>query len=235
MSDYDTKIIPILDDIIEIEATENVITLDDSPVGPDDLSHPTKNNLDLFSEEAGDIVNEHIGPQVGIIDDIIDDQDDEAEHIDFESAEFSVLDTVVSYETEIQIDASEDDSAIMESALIDFNDSIADDYAHFSIGRYPAADQAIEADPGAQTIGSEKLTDHRQSADEVSIRSVEALIEASSKTSAEISTLESIVNDIVKQLIPNMEQQIRILVQQALKDRLSAEVLDQLIAKDNKS
>jgi len=52
MSDYDTKIIPILDDIIEIEATENVITLDDSPVDPDDLSHPTKNNLDLFSEEV---------------------------------------------------------------------------------------------------------------------------------------------------------------------------------------
>lgn len=40
--------------------------------------------------------------------------------------------------------------------------------------------------------------------------------------------LESIVDDVVKQLIPDLEQQLRFLVQQALEEKLPAEILDQL-------
>jgi len=45
------------------------------------------------------------------------------------------------------------------------------------------------------------------------------------------ASLEGIVNDVVKQLLPDLEQQLRFLVKQALEDKLPAEIIEQLPSK----
>lgn len=42
------------------------------------------------------------------------------------------------------------------------------------------------------------------------------------------ASLDDIVNEVVKQLLPDLEQQLRFLVKQALEDRLPAEMIEQL-------
>ena len=48
------------------------------------------------------------------------------------------------------------------------------------------------------------------------------------------ASLQSMVDDITKELMPDLEQQLRYLIQQALEDRLPDEVIEQLIENKEK-
>ncbi len=59
-------------------------------------------------------------------------------------------------------------------------------------------------------------------------------IKSSQQITAPVS-LESMVDDIVKQLMPDLEQHLRYLVQQTLEDKLTDEVVNQLTTKNDSS
>ena len=280
MADYDTKIIPILDDIIEDRTTENGVAQDTDSVQPDEPTNPAENSLDLFSDEPEHLDNDDRSSVPGAIDDIDEQQFDEFQYdaqqcdeslydeyehdddrpLDFATTRFTAL------HTEISNDGTENEAENIEPALIDFHRTVEDDNSDPTADTYPIVDNIIEATAETDTsdadlsafdpITFDPITFIRPSAPDTTDGS---LIEASIETTvdapvdtqylepqavvnqaienqaAQSQSLESVVDDIVKQLIPDLEQQLRFLVQQALEDRLPDAILAQLMSKNTKS
>jgi hypothetical protein len=233
MADYDTKSIPILDDIIESHTTEN--TADDG--ASEDLAAEAtlaESNLDLFFDESGDIISEDSDPQIGVIDDIDEDQDNNAQQIDFAATEFSIQDQAISYETEVEIDIAEEESETIESALIDYHNDPEDVNTDFAVHLYPVIDTIDEFETEVTSSDLDQITFIEPSVDEATEVPADIPDVTPGETAGETFTLESVVDDIVKQLMPDLELQLRFLVQQALEDRLSDEMLDHLTTRNNK-
>lgn len=263
MADYDTKTIPILDDIIEDVSAKNAELADDSSVSADDLPAAAESNLDLFADGRVPVISEQYEPPIGVIDsryesqadqyldhedldhedlnhkDLVDtDQDAASLPIESAAAELTALDTEVSYATEIEIDSNEDDSEDSGSSLIDYH-SATGDGSDFTADIYTDADLTATDEVPVQDTGSDPAAYTDPFAEiESSVQSIKASMEAEIETvepaaldaTADTPALESIVDDIVKQLLPDLEQQLRFLVQQALEDRLSDEALQQITA-----
>jgi len=213
MADYDTKIIPILDDIIEDQETENVVVQEADTVAPDEQAIQAENNLDLFGDEPEQLISDDSDPEVGAIVEIDEYQYDDTLAVDFAAAEFTALHSETSYEIQRDTDNNKDgievdiktDAENIRSALIDDQTTDEEDGTDFTANDYPNTKRIFDQTPEVAT------------------------------QDFETQSLEAVVNDIVKQLMPGLEQQIRLLVQQALEDRLSDTVLAQLTTKKNKS
>jgi len=213
MADYDTKIIPILDDIIEDQATVNGIAQETDAVAPDEAAIQAENNLDLFGDEPEQLIDDKNDPEVGAIVGIDDYQYDDSRAVDFAATEFTALHSEISDEAQINTDNSGNDAALdldtevenIESALIDDQITAEEDSTDFTANDYPNTERIFDQTPAVETQNLDALP------------------------------LEALVDDIVKQLIPDLEQQLRYLVQQALEDRLSDTVLAQLGIKDKQS
>ena len=225
MTDYDPGSIPILDDVIEIDEAEKTELDELSAIGSasDNSGNsasealtpslfesepvPEEHGLDLFVAEATDSVAEHqiaeipatedtfaeeVEPQIGIIDDINDDDFSTAIHShDLETAQGT---ETVATEAAINEDNtnrstanSEPETDGIESALIDYG---------------------VTADVQPVRI-EQQITEQRVS-------------------------LETVVDGITRQLMPDLEQQLRFLIQQALEDSLPDEVIKQLTDKHGK-
>jgi hypothetical protein len=245
MADYDTRSIPILDDIIEKPESEKTTVFDGATVDlnvdadADDTNSLTENNLDLFTDTSAYADSDEIEPQIGIIDDFDEDRGDEAEQMVFSATSISVLDDVISEVSEAATGLDEAETEAIESALIDFHRDAGDESTEFSdfTPAIAGADEYDDLDLEATTaaIDIESSIVFASPADEASEPYAEISNHVSGETEDLRYTLESVVDDIVKQLIPDLEQQLRFLVQQALEDRLPDTILDQLTTKNNRS
>jgi hypothetical protein len=212
MPDYDPKIIPILDDVIE-NADNKKRDFDLSVEPPDDEAR--ENNLDLFASEDIDLAAEDAD---------IESAATETSIIEVETAiitdsniEYSINPGAISPATGPQIGpvdnisnddgddiplyspakASEDEAEKFESALIDYN----------------AVDEAVASTIDMPVI--DMPATNKQEEDQP--------LEVNQQTSTAIS-LQSVTDDIVKQLMPELEQQLRLLLEQALKEKLPEDI-----------
>jgi len=217
MSDYDPKSIPILDDVIKIEETDNT-DIDDQEGEPalfETTPVEAENNLDLFVAEsinasASTVVTEDVPgegslsedtePQIGIIDEFI--AEDSSHTIDITTAEDAIIENsipVTANDTTAETDES-------ESALISYN---------------------------TDTEKSGTVSDTTSDIEAINIAAVDVEPQSAEQPEPPAS-LKSMVDDITKELMPDLEQQLRYLIQQALEDRLPDEVIEQLIENKEK-
>jgi hypothetical protein len=208
MPDYDTKNIPVLDDVIENgDGEKRDFDLNVEP--PDDGAK--ENNLDLFAGETFDLAAEDADIETAAT---------EISTIEVETAIItdSIIECAISPAEEPQIGpidnisnedgddvplyspakAPENEAEKFESALIDYN---AVDEAKASTIDMPDIDQQENDQP----------------------------LEVKQQASTAIS-LQSVTDDIVKQLMPELEQQLRLLLEQALKEKLPEDIKQTEIA-----
>ena len=94
-----------------------------------------------------------------------------------------------------------------------------------------AADETIATD----TIES-ALIDYKTESDSIEGNQSDEILADESRTQIPLQhqvLLEPVVNEIVKQLMPDLEQQLRFLVKQALADRLPEKLIKQLVSNDD--
>lgn len=210
MPDYDPTSIPILNDVIESDESEDS-DLDESSEDKDITDDITPGlfeaeqveadiNIYLLEESVDSAATPPISeetsndgsikaesePQIGILD---DDSSDDIVITGTDAEDIVPEDSIL-----ISADNTAPETDEIESAQID----------------YSASEEAVTE---AEGIGAE----HQP-------------VEQEQHTS-----LESMVDGITKELIPDLEQQLRYLIQQALEDRLPADVLNQLIDDKNKT
>ena len=200
MPDYDPKSIPILDDVIETEdaSSENTAIDDEDEIFTLFEAEPaqSEDNLDLFAETTE--------PQIGIIDDIIDEEISNDIHPhDIEASQQAVI-------TDFEAAAYENSTDISTDDLV------------------------AESKPEIEPIES-ALIDYDDDAEENETVSDIQPVEVEQQTTENPASLESVVDDITKQLMPDLEQQLRFLIQQALEDRLPEDVIDKLTDNYTKS
>lgn len=218
MSDYDPKSIPILDDVIKIEETDNT-DIDDQEGEPalfETTPVEAENNLDLFVAEsinasASTVVTEDVPgvgslsedaePQIGIIDEFI--AEDNSHTIDITTAEDAIIENSIAV-TANDTTAETDESG---SALISYN---------------------------TDTEETETVSDTTSDIEAINIAAVDVEPQSAEQPEPPAS-LKSMVDDITKELMPDLEQQLRYLIQKALEDRLPDEVIDQLIENKEKN
>ncbi len=217
MPDYDPKSIPILDDVIKVEETDNT-NIDDQEGEPalfETTPVEAENNLDLFVAEsinasASTVVTEDVPgvgslsedtePQIGIIDEFI--AEDSSDTIDITAAEDAIIENSISVSA--QDAAAETDEP--ESALISYNTGTAE---------------------------AETVSDTTSDIEAINIAAVDVKAQPAEQPEPPAS-LQSMVDDITKELMPDLEQQLRYLIQQALEDRLPDDVIEQLIENKEK-
>lgn len=204
MSEYDPKSIPILDDIIDGEK------VDDAELDTEQADPAADDNLDLFSDDSSD---DSIEASPVII-----------EHI------LNLPETAIHEDNSIDEQVT-DEPAVSESVA---GESVVDE---LTVDEVITADAITEdsIDLASDTIES-ALIDYKSEDDTIEGNQTDEVI-VTDESKAQISLqhqvlLEPVVNEIVKQLIPDMEQQLRFLVKQALADWLPDELIKQLVTKD---
>lgn len=206
MTDYDARSIPILDDIIEIDVSGE--SSDENTVDSNSETIVAEDHLDLFLEETVQSANEKDEPQIGIINEL-----DEDVSIHIETGRSSSADTAAA-EAELsdiiplvyQTETDDTDESEDQPALIQYPLEPESSDTGFAIDD----EDDVRDEPAAQLIEGEPLA-------------IEPLV------------LESMVEDIVKQLIPDLEQQLRYRVRQALEDKLGDAVISRLNNSDDKN
>lgn len=201
MPDYDAKSIPILDDIIEIDVSDDIKDKHLNVI--ENESPAAEENLNLLAEETAYSVAETAEPQIGEIDDLDGEQaviyqpaSDATQAHEFTETQTEDINTFT-YQAETEYIAEQAEET--ESALLHYQEEQAS-------GAFVSA-VSIDSDD------SDNDAEAQQVEPEPSV--TQPLI------------LEAIVEDVVKQLMPDLEQQLRHLVQQALEDRLPDEFVDQ--------
>ena len=254
MPDYDPKSIPILDDVIEadileqadaedkhkapiadITDMEDVLSIDDGTVnlfstapvelGPQDvIIEDSTADASLINElDAGDT-----GPSIGTLESLGDSPADAV--VDTSQVNTDVEDTSPHHARadKEENEAEHFDEESFESALIDYQSDA-------EIVKETSDQQASEAGQAAheQQPEIEEVTDSviEQPATLIETQPTQAVQTTQATQEATTLTLDDIVddvvNDIVSQLLPDLRQQLRHLVQQALEDRLPAELISQ--------
>ena len=221
MPDYDPKSIPILDDVIETEDTssENTVIDDEDEIFTLFEAEPvqSEDNLDLFAETSiaaetlttenqanEDDFVETTEPQIGIIDDIIDEEISNDIHPhDIEASQQAVI-------TDFEAAAYENSTEISTDDLV------------------------AESKPEIEPIESSLIDYHNDAEENETVADIQP-VEVEQQTTENPASLESVVDDITKQLMPDLEQQLRFLIQQALEDRLPEDVIDKLTDNYTKS
>lgn len=221
MPDYDPKSIPILDDVIETEDTssENTAIDDEDEIFTLFEAEPvqSEDNLDLFAETsiaAETLTTENLAneddfvettePQIGIIDDIIDEEINNDIH-------------------------PHDIEASQQAVITDFEAAAYENSTDISTD-----DLATESKPEIEPIESSLIDYHNDAEENETVADIQP-IEVEQQTTENPASLESVVDDITKQLMPDLEQQLRFLIQQALEDRLPEDVIDKLTDNYTKS
>ena len=182
MSDYDLKNIPVLDDVIEEDAS------DETEVDNEELAEEgqieEENSIDLFSDESADSDNvDPVDAEPELTDENIDEQDSGDQNSGDEEPYYPDI-----AQTSIQI-------------------------AYQEI--YDKSINLLKDDGTDESDTNDHIDEHLAEAAQISIDPIE---------------LEEIVGSTVKQLLPDLEQQLRFLIQRALEDRLPAEIIKSIDA-----
>ncbi len=175
--------------------------------------------------------------KIPVLDDIIEFEKNDP-------AEQTAIDALAPDEVDSNFDLFTDDSTEDETAnLIDtagaeisiFNEEVINDYVA------TVDDKQITAPVSDELAFAQEPVVDPKSLDSTPLES--ALIDyqtdegIDNDNQAELTanqhpaSLENIVNDVVKQLLPDLEQQLRFLVQQALEDKLPENIITQLTDK----
>jgi len=206
MPDFDAKNIPVLDDVIE-NGDDKKREFDLSIESPDDEAK--ENNLDLFTEETSSLTVEDADINIEV---------PATETSIIETETLTVPDSIINFEytfnpaTETQIDTIENlsDEDNNEVSLYEPAKAAEDEAEKFesALIDYTAVDQAE-----TPTISVPVIDDPTGDPPVENIQQPLTTI-----------SLQSVTDDIVKQLMPELEQQLRLLLTQALKEKLPEDV-----------
>jgi len=220
MPDYDPKSIPVLDDIIEDESDKTADAHDE--IINCDEGIEDDGTLDLFSDVSTDIEIEQPEPAIGSIEKFVQhdnstDVDAGSDDVHDETAGSEVVldsdaaDTApgeIPDDTLNEADGETEEIEIIESALID----------------YPQAE--AEEERIAETLDGSPALIEETSADDIEEEQPESQTDTSE--AAPVVDLDSVVDSVVTQLMPELEQKLHALVRQALQEQLPEDILDRL-------
>ena len=211
MPDYDPENIPILDDIIESADDEkrdfdlSVDNAEPLDAESDTGSYATENNLDMFASEDIDLTAEASDIDTAVF-------EAETAIITDSIIEYTINPGAISPAAEPQIGqldnmSSEDGEDVpLYSPAKPPEDE--DEKFESALINYNAVDQAETS-----TINMPDIDQQEN----------DQPLEVKQQTLTAIS-LQSVTDDIVKQLMPELEQQIRLLLEQALKEKLPDDI-----------
>lgn len=200
MPDFDPKSIPILDDVIEDIAEVK----DAAPV----LKEAADENHDLFTtdHEQAETKTKSFSVETFSTDELADNITDipDADSEAFESA-------LIDYDAEqtnhvVEVETSYEPFKYQQQTSED--STIDEPYTAAPVIEQPIITRAVENQPMPDQAASEQLAPAQKE-----------------EPSTEALPLQSITDEIVKQLMPDLETQLRHLIQQALEDRLSDETI----------
>lgn len=212
MPEYDPKSIPILDDIID---DDNSDAEQVNPVIAESESEQADNSLDLFAVDTADIDSTGIS-EINIT----------TVEIDVETVEPEIADI------DRFIDKTEDNSEVLATGYLDaeINQSAQVDYHVIDITDEP--DEAvIDRQQKNLQYETESLTETRQQEETAYTPAADVDNAADISSDDEVAephqpfALEVLVDDVVKQLMPGLEQQLRLHVMQALEEKLPADII----------
>ena len=212
MPDYDPKNIPILDDVIE-NADNEKRDFDLSVEPPDDEAK--ENSLDQFAGETFDLAAEDADIETAAT---------ETSNVEVETA--IITDSIIEYSINPGAisPAINNPTAEPQIGSVDnISNEDGDDVPLYS----PA--KASEDEAEAPTIDMPVIdmpATNKQEEDQP--------LEVKQQTSTAIS-LQSVTDGIVKQLMPELEQQLRLLLEQALKEKLPEDIKQTEIPSASKS
>lgn len=202
MPDYDPKSIPILDDVIETEENESI---DFDELSAEDKA--SENNPDLFAEEPVELTAENL------VSEDLPGRDISTDSLSTEENEprIGTIDDITEENFSDEIHA--------HAFKTDEDSSIAD------------SEEAFDESSLDITAASQETDETRSALIDYSTETEEPLaaIETEQPVATPPVSLESVVDDITRQLMPDLEQQLRYLIQQALEDRLPDDVINRLI------
>ena len=210
MPDYDPKSIPILDDVIKVEETDS--TDIDDQVGTPTLLETTpveaENHLDLFVAEPVDAASSTL---------LTEDVPGEDTSVEDNEPQIGIIDEFTTEESSKALDITAAEDVIIENNMpVSANSAAAEsDEIESALINYHADEEETETVADIEAIN---------------ITAVD-VIEQTPETPA---SLKSMVDDITKELMPDLEQQLRYLIQQALEDRLPDDLIEKLIDNKNK-
>lgn len=217
MTDYDSRKIPVLDDVIEItdnetidfDLSDNIIEIADDEKIDFDLSidsteqldskiDTTENSFDLFANEA------------------LSTTEDSGSGLGEATTTNTLFEDTTCSETEPQV------------GVIDNSKNQAEDSDNTLLNK-PAETAESEED----SIESALINYDIPAEVETSIINPIVIDEPVDNQTVEVASqttlsLQSVTDDIVKQLMPELEQQLRLLLKQALKEKLPEEIAQPL-------
>lgn len=199
MPDYDPENIPVLDDIIEDDGEEKAAAHDKIIVT--DEMHADDSTLDMFNETA-DIEIDNAEPEIGTIDQFIN----EAVEIDIEA--------IAAPENALLNDEAQTaDADSFESALIN--------YPHENdVEQTPEQEAKSDISAGATGDDDSQTSEAPEAPNDLTADSGEA---SSIPEPANNLDLDAIIDDVVTQLMPELEQQLRTRLKQVLQESLAQE------------
>ncbi len=217
MPDYDPKSIPILDDVIKVEEADNT-DIDDQEGEPalfETTPVEAENNLDLFVAEsikasASTVVTEDVPGEGSLSEDT--------------EPQIGIIDEFIAEDSSHTLDITAAEDAIIENSIpVTANDAAAEtDEPESALISYNTG-----------TEETETVSDTTSDIEAINIAAVDVEPQPVEQPEPPAS-LQSMVDDITKELMPDLEQQLRYLIQQALEDRLPDEVIKQLIENKEK-
>jgi len=199
MPDYDPKSIPVLDDIIEDEST--AADTHEKIIVSDEM-HEDDNTLDLFNAATAeievDIDNDE--PEIGTIEKHLDGETE----IDIKATEDIINETP---DDEQAVDGAE----VFESALID--------YAQEDRSEETSEQENALTSAETETSNSDIFDEQ----DDQSTDIAEPVTDTEPETTLNIDT---IIDDIVSQMMPELEQTLRSRLKLALQEQLPQDGLE---------
>ncbi len=210
MPDYNPKDIPILDDVIESADSEkrdfDLSVGSDEPLNAksDAKSDATENKLDLFANEAIDSADEGSDMALPVIE-----------------VEMLTIDSII--ETTINPGTISPAAEPQTGSVDNISSEDGDGAPLYS----PAKAYADEAEKFESALIDYNAVDEGEiptiNVPDIDQQENDQPLEKKQQTSTAIS-LQSVTDDIVKQLMPELEQQLRLLLEQALKEKLPEDI-----------
>lgn len=256
MPDYDPKSIPILDDIIEHKTEkdkEEIEKIEETVIDLSNIADEEEDTFDLFATEPE---TENTDPQVGAIENIetfenietlentealnthkfssdiaTDAMPDLTPEIDPDIFSPDTPDPD-NFSVDISYQENEiipDEAEPVESALIDYHAEEDDDVV-IDIPHKPESEPEIE--PAIETAIKPVITEIIETGTKTDIESDTGHSDESTQTLSLETIADTIANDVIQQLMPELEQRLRILVAQALHEKLPAKII-QLLSEDS--
>ena len=208
MPDYDPKSIPILDDIIE-DKNDKTAEVHDEIIICDEVIEDD-GTLDLFNDVSTDVEVDQAEPAIGSIDKFIQHDD----NTDVDASIDDAHDETPGDEVVLEIE-----SDIVDETLSEISSETPDETLNEVVS---------EIEEKTETSKSALIDYSLEEAPEERIAEILDESPAQTEEAAPVVDLDSLVDDVVTQLMPELKQKLHTLVRQALQEQLPEDILSQL-------